>query len=1121
MWAITYFMNLLDLLSNYFITNMDGVTAVTSSYNYGLVALSIAVAMFTSTMSLHLVNISVLGRNPVYQQVAIFTSALALGLGIWSMHFIGMLAFQLHTRIYYDPALTALSAVPGVIASWVALFLSARQSLSTRSLIAGGIIVGSGIGIMHYLGMFAMQMGLMMQYDPAWFAASVVVAVILAIVALLTQFRLRLASLSNMARNCLAGMIMGIAISGMHYVGMNSAVFLVDGQEYVIDNATKGSQVFLGVAVALVTLAVMMLVAATNWLMRYREILNEVGENERRLKAILETAVDGIITISDRGIVQGYNPAAERILGWQADEVVGNNIKMLMPEHERSEHDGYLAHYQKTREPSIIGSGREVMALHKSGALVPIRLGVGEVKLNQTTTLYVGFLTDISHRHEMEKALREREAQLSSLMNNIPGAAFRCRYDEQWSVLYVNDAIEALTGWTPCAFIKGEIRMLDLLFDEDKMTVLKHLKDMHLKKNYTIEYRIRHKQGHTVWIMDRGTFHQPEEGHDGWIDGLLYDISDRRQMEESLKEEKAKAEEAAEAKAAFMANMSHEIRTPMNAIIGFSDILGETQLQDDQRKYLNTIHSSAKSLLHLLNDILDSAKMEKGKLDLEEMDFSLTELVDSVISTLWLQARSKSLELNLTIEPEVLEHYFGAPDRIRQVLMNLLGNAVKFTEQGSVSLHVYGSEQDVCFDVIDTGIGISKERLAAIFDPFTQADASMSRRYGGTGLGTTISKQLVELMGGHIYAHSELNTGSTFGFSLPLKPGKAVHKRDIRCIETLPELSVLAADDIEQNIQLLTLILERQGHRVTAVSNGLEAVEAYQNDTFDIVLMDIQMPKLDGHSAAKAIRQYEQEHGRPATPIIALTASAQNEDKTAADEAGMSGFATKPVDFDQLNAEMARVLGLKDQKGPSLEEPTSAPIKPHAIRDDKGLSLWGDLALYTQELHRFDQDLTQHIAEIERLFDQNDLPTLSTRAHALRGVSSNLALATLASLLGDIENAAKSYHSEKLASLLEQVPSAVDAFREDLINRFQQPQAVETTDKPSNHEDTEQYHRLLSTLIKHADHCEVDDDVLEAFLNSAPNQAKAAANAINHAFSDFEFEDAKEQLLALQSTTSS
>jgi HPt (histidine-containing phosphotransfer) domain-containing protein len=179
------------------------------------------------------------------------------------------------------------------------------------------------------------------------------------------------------------------------------------------------------------------------------------------------------------------------------------------------------------------------------------------------------------------------------------------------------------------------------------------------------------------------------------------------------------------------------------------------------------------------------------------------------------------------------------------------------------------------------------------------------------------------------------------------------------------------------------------------------------------------------------------------------------------------------------------------------------------------------VALYTQELHRFDQDLTQHIAEIERLFAQNDLPTLSTRAHALRGVSSNLALATLASLLGDIENAAKSYHSEKLASLLEQVPNAVDAFREDLINRFQQTQAAEAADEPSNHEDTEQFHRLLSTLIKHADHCEVDDGVLEAFLNSAPNQAKAAANAINHAFSDFEFEDAKEQLLALQSTTSS
>jgi two-component system sensor histidine kinase/response regulator len=1114
-------MTLYDLLSNYFITQLDGVTTVASSYNYWLVSLSIIVAMFTSTVSLHLVNISTLSTNKTYQHIAILTSALALGLGIWSMHFIGMLAFQLHTRVYYDPVLTVISALPGIIASWVALYLSARQSLSTRSLIAGGIIVGSGIGIMHYLGMYAMQMGPMMRYDPVWFSASVVVAVILAIVALLTQFKLRFAKISPMARNCLAGMIMGIAISGMHYVGMNSAVFIIDGHEYTLDENAIGSRLFLGIAVALVTLTVMMLVAATNWLMRYREILNEVGENEQRLKAILETAVDGIITISDRGIVQAYNPAAERILGWRPDEVIGNNIKMLMPDHEKRQHDGYLANYKKHGKRNIIGSGREVFAVHKSGKRIPIRLGVGEVKINQNTTLYVGFLTDITQRHEMEKALREREAQLSSLMNNIPGAAFRCRYDKTWSVLYVSDAIEPLTGWSPCAFIKGEIRMFDLLFEEDQASILNNLKDMHLKKNYTIEYRIRHKEGHTVWIMDRGTFHQPEEDHEGWIDGLLYDISERRQMEELLKEEKAKAEAAAEAKASFMANMSHEIRTPMNAIIGFSEILRDTSLSQDQNKYLGTIHSSAKSLLHLLNDILDSAKMEKGKLDLEELDFSLTDLVDSVISTLWLQARTKSLELNLTITPDLLEYYYGAPDRIRQVLMNLMGNAVKFTEKGSVSLDIYTHDGLVFFDVIDTGIGISEERLSAIFDPFTQADSSMSRRYGGTGLGTTISKQLVELMGGQIYARSEMGQGSTFGFSLPLIPGKAVIKQDIRCIDTLPELKILVADDIEQNVQLLKLILGREGHLVTAVSNGLEAVEAFKHQRFDIILMDVQMPKMDGLTAARTIRIYEHEHQYPATPIIALTASAQNEDKDAAKEAGMSGFATKPVDFDHLNAEIAKVLGLKPDVFENTDtEAESQETGPKAIRDDKGLSLWGDLALYTQELHKFDQALDDTFAGLKTALTENERESAAMKAHALKGVSSNLALTQLANVLGEIESAAKETHLDDLPNLIEQSEQAIRLFRDDLQMRFT-ADIREEDQSPTSSGDLAQFNDLLTTLIQHAEHCEVDDDVLDQFEKCAPPSAKSTVLTAINAFSDFEFEAAKDHLLDLQKALSS
>jgi len=333
------------------------------------------------------------------------------------------------------------------------------------------------------------------------------------------------------------------------------------------------------------------------------------------------------------------------------------------------------------------------------------------------------------------------------------------------------------------------------------------------------------------------------------------DISERRALEASLREAAEKAEQAAAAKTTFLANMSHEIRTPMNAVIGFSELLLKGELSATQRAHMTTVHQSARSLLGLINDILDTTKLEKGGVTLESIDFSLREVAQQIVTSLRLNAEKKKLNLILDYADDMPEYFKGDPLRIQQVLTNLLGNAIKFTQQGMVRLHLFRDGERVGVEVWDTGIGMTPEQLSRIFDPFSQADASISRRFGGTGLGTTIASQLIELMEGTISAESELGKGSVFRLSLPLKPGdKPAIQANALGISKLPALNVLIADDVPQNVELLTLLLEEAGHTVTAASDGTQAIELFFAARYDLVLMDVHMPNVDGLEATRRTR---------------------------------------------------------------------------------------------------------------------------------------------------------------------------------------------------------------------------------------------------------------------------
>ncbi|MDT8318746.1 MAG: ATP-binding protein, partial [bacterium] len=419
-----------------------------------------------------------------------------------------------------------------------------------------------------------------------------------------------------------------------------------------------------------------------------------------------------------------------------------------------------------------------------------------------------------------------------------------------------------------------------------------------------------------------------KEGHRFYV--FLRDITEQNIAKKALIEAKESAEQASRIKSEFLANMSHEIRTPMTSILGMAELLSETELDGEQQEFIERLRHSGDALIAIINDILDLSKIEAGQVHLEEVEFDFAKEMDKVISIFDVKAREKGITITLDKSPNIPARLMGDPVRLRQVLINLLGNSVKFTDSGRINItaayKACEGGKHMCrlhISISDTGIGIEHEQLEDIFSEFVQADTSTTRLYGGTGLGLTISKKLVQLMGGEIRAESEVGKGSTFYITLDMKEGKGPNEEEtgpgdekVPASDGGEGLKILLVEDSEDNRLLVKIFLKNTPHLIDMAENGAEAFERFTANEYDLILMDMQMPVMDGYEATRIIRKWEEDKGLEGTPIIAFTAHALKEEVTKCMMAGCTDHIAKPVKKKSLLQTLSKqqlMMGLKKE----------------------------------------------------------------------------------------------------------------------------------------------------------------------------------------------------------------
>jgi PAS domain S-box-containing protein len=724
--------------------------------------------------------------------------------------------------------------------------------------------------------------------------------------------------------------------------------------------------------------------------------------SEEKHRSLFENS-QGLMCMHDlEGTFMAINPAGAATVGYTVEELNGTSLYNLIPPGTEPLLNAYLEEIKRT------GKAKGLMkVVHKNGSFRTWMFN--NIISEGVSGKYVtGTAVDITERVLLEKELKESNKQFFKVFDKNPVSMVLSNIETE-KIEYVNETFLETFGFTREEVIGKtgfELNVFSAEEREKNLAVMK--KDGTVKSSQGIAFK---KSGEQLWVLTSMETVEFNEG--SFILSSIFDINQRKKMEEEIILAKEKAEQAVIAKNSFLANMSHEIRTPMNAIIGYTDLLMQSNLDEEQAEHVSYVKTAGTNLLYIINDILDFSKIESGKIALESAPFNLKQMLKSVYNLLNVRATEKKLDYNFFLDASLPEYVLGDSVRLGQILVNLIGNAIKFTNKGLVTVSVKKVDENkssytLKFSVQDTGIGIPASKIDAIFERFTQANTETTRKFGGTGLGLSIAKNLVELQGGEMHLTSELSKGSEFWFELSYKKVDTLTieplKKSFIPKKLLNNIKILLCEDNVLNQKLAKKVITKFGFDVEIAENGKVGIEKLQKEKYDIVLMDLQMPEMDGYQAVLSIRN----ELNLQVPIIAMTAHSLVGEKEKCLEIGMNDYIGKPFSQEELYAKLCANLPQQQRDYETVVKENEKEVQarnPHQINLESLKEFSGGSKEFEKELiELFMEQVPIEIAELEKAFTEENTFQIKSISHKLKSSMAVMGLFSLNAYLSFIED---------------------------------------------------------------------------------------------------------------------